>query len=167
MGGPPEPLDRQGKELALKAHTGKAWSLSEPPSRAGEKRVARGRMSLPLGRLGTRRQERACHQPINKAAEAPSICVYLSGLEFPVEMSSSPGIKRQALEGGLASLPPPPPPASSVRFLWSPFLEEEEAALSLNTGSRRFLGGPGGEGMPPGMGVLESLPFLPTGAQPS
>lgn len=123
-------------------------------------------MSLPLGRLVTLRQERACHQPINKAASvSPSICVYLSGLEFPVEeMSSSPSIKHQALEGGLASLPP-----SLLSFCTfgsvsvQPFLEE--ASLSLNTGSRRFLG-PGGEGMPPGMGDLESLPSLSTGAQP-
>jgi hypothetical protein len=40
-GGSPEPLDRP-QELALKAHTGKAWSLSEPQSQAGGKRVARG-----------------------------------------------------------------------------------------------------------------------------
>lgn len=31
------------KELALKAHTRKAWSLSEPQSQAGGKRVARGK----------------------------------------------------------------------------------------------------------------------------
>lgn len=123
-------------------------------------------MSLPLGRLVTLRQERACHQPINKAASvSPSICVYLSGLEFPVEMSSSPSIKRQALEGGLASLPPSLPSFSCTFDSVSvqPFLEE--ASLGLNTGSRRFLG-PGGEGMPPGMGDLESLPSLLTGAQP-
>lgn len=32
------------KELALKAHTRKAWSLSEPQSQAGGKRVARGKV---------------------------------------------------------------------------------------------------------------------------
>lgn len=66
-------------------------------------------MSLPLGRLVTLRQERACHQPINKAAGvSPSICVYLSGLEFPVEeMSQQPQHQTPGmLEGGLASLPP-------------------------------------------------------------
>lgn len=84
-------------------------------------------MSLPLGRLVTLRQERACHQPINKAASvSPSICVYLSGLEFPVEMSSSPSIKRQALEGGLASLPPSllSFSAPSILFLYSPSLKK-------------------------------------------
>lgn len=87
-------------------------------------------MSLPLGRLVTLRQERACHQPINKAASvSPSICVYLSGLEFPVEeMSSSPSIKRQALEGGLASLPPSPPSAPLVLFLYSPSLRKRLSA---------------------------------------
>lgn len=57
-----------------------AWNLAEPQSQEGGKRVARGGLALPPGRLVTRDRRGPVTGPINKAAESlpPSVFICLA-----------------------------------------------------------------------------------------
>lgn len=97
--------------LAGKAGEGRgkeAWNLAEPQSQEGGKRVARGGLALPPGRLVTRDRRGPVTGPINKAAESlpPSvfICLALSSGTGGVSASQHQTPRGVCVCGGLTSL---------------------------------------------------------------